>query len=126
MYEVRQQVCLLFKNSTEKIYAKSTASVTISVTESIPDPSAQDITTTPNSTGGDDIEIKLNVTGEPTLQPQTVEKEIDINRNPSASDQVKEWSGGDRITPTFNIDGTVIINWKETELRKVLTEKGYI
>jgi hypothetical protein len=52
--------------------------------------------------------------------------EIDINKNPSASDQVKEWSGGDRITPTFYIDGTIIINWKEMELRKVLAEKGYI
>ena len=77
MYELRQQVCLLFKNSTKKIYAKSTASVTISVTESIPDPSAQDITTTPNSTGGEDIEIKLHVNGEPTLQTQNVEKEIE-------------------------------------------------
>ena len=52
--------------------------------------------------------------------------EVDVNTNPSAAEQIKEWSGGDRTTPTFNIDGTIIVNWKEMELRKVLAEKGYI
>ena len=52
--------------------------------------------------------------------------EVDVNITPGASEQVKEWADGNRTTPTFDIDGTIIVNWNETELRKVLTEKGYI
>ena len=52
--------------------------------------------------------------------------EVDVNTTPGAAEQVKEWADGNRITPTFNIDGTIIVNWKEMELRKVLAEKGYI
>jgi hypothetical protein len=51
---------------------------------------------------------------------------VDVNTTPGAAEQVKEWADGNRITPTFNIDGTIIVNWKEMELRKVLAEKGYI
>jgi hypothetical protein len=78
MYELRQQVCLLFKESTEKIYAKTTAQVTISTTESIPDPGSQDITVTPNSSGGKDIEIDLRVLGSPSVQTQDVTKEVEV------------------------------------------------
>ena len=52
--------------------------------------------------------------------------EVDVNITPGASEQIKEWSGGTRTTPTFNVDGTIIIDWKEMELRKALAEKGYI
>lgn len=52
--------------------------------------------------------------------------EVDVNTTPGASEQVKEWTGGNRTTPTFNIDGTIIVDWKEMEVRKVLAEKGYI
>ena len=52
--------------------------------------------------------------------------EIDVNTTPGAAEQIKEWSGGNRTTPTFNIDGTILIDWKEMELRKILEEKGYI
>jgi len=52
--------------------------------------------------------------------------EVDVNTTPGATEQVKKWADGNRTTPTFNIDGTIIVNWKEMELRKVLAEKGYI
>jgi hypothetical protein len=77
MYELSQEVCLVFKTSTEKIYARSIDDVTISTTENIPDPPSQDITVTPNSSGGMDIEIKLRVLGSPSIQTQVVTKTID-------------------------------------------------
>ena len=52
--------------------------------------------------------------------------EVDINKVPLASEQVKQWADGNRTTPTFDIDGTILVNWNEKELRKVLTEKGYL
>ena len=52
--------------------------------------------------------------------------EVDVNTTPGATEQVKKWADGNRTTPTFNIDGTIIVNWNEMELRKVLAEKGYI
>ncbi len=52
--------------------------------------------------------------------------ELDINKVPLASEQVKQWADGNRITPTFDIDGTILVNWNENELRKILTEKGYL
>jgi glutaredoxin len=52
--------------------------------------------------------------------------EVDINKVPEASEQVKKWANGDRITPTFDIDGTILVNWNEKELRRILTEKGYL
>ena len=52
--------------------------------------------------------------------------EVDINKVPLASAQVKKWADGNRITPTFDIDGTILVNWNEKELRKVLAEKGYL
>jgi hypothetical protein len=78
MYELSQEVCLVFKTPTEKIYARSVDDVTISTTENIPDPSAQDIAVTPNSTGGKDIEIILRVLGSPSIPTQVVTKTVDV------------------------------------------------
>ena len=52
--------------------------------------------------------------------------ELDVNISSEAAEQVKKWANGNRTTPTFNIDGTVIVDWDEGELRKVLAEKGYL
>ena len=52
--------------------------------------------------------------------------EVDVNTTPEASEQVKKWANGNRTTPTFNIDGTVLVDWNEAELRKLLSEKGYL
>lgn len=52
--------------------------------------------------------------------------EVDINKVPEASEQVKKWADGNRTTPTFDIDGTILVNWNESELRRILKEKGYL
>jgi len=78
MYELNQEVCLVFKSTDEKIYARSIDEVTISTTENIPDPPAQDIIITPNGTGGKDIEIKLRVLGSPSIPTQVVTKTVDV------------------------------------------------
>ena len=49
--------------------------------------------------------------------------EIDIDANPHAADQVKQWTGGKRITPTFDIDGTIVIDFNEQKLNEVLKER---
>ena len=52
--------------------------------------------------------------------------EVDINKVPEGSEQVKKWAEGSRTTPTFDIDGTILVNWNEMELRRILSEKGYL
>jgi hypothetical protein len=107
MYELRQQVCLLFKGSTEKIYAKTTAQVTISTTENIPDPTSQDITTTPNSSGGIDIEIDLRVLGSPSIPTQEVtkviEEEIIDAGEPLDEQGVRDAVGSKEYNVTVNV-----------------------
>ena len=46
--------------------------------------------------------------------------EINVRATPSAADQVREWTGGDLVSPVFDIDGTIIVDFKRDELRKVL------
>jgi peroxiredoxin/glutaredoxin len=46
--------------------------------------------------------------------------EVDIDSNPAASDQVKKWNEGKRITPTFDINGVIIANFDESKLANVL------
>jgi mycoredoxin len=49
--------------------------------------------------------------------------EVDVEANPRAADQVKVWAGGNRVTPTFDIDGTIIVNFNEQKLREVLKDR---
>lgn len=46
--------------------------------------------------------------------------EVVITETPGASEQVKRWTGGNVITPTFNIDGEVIIDFDLPKLKQVL------
>lgn len=46
--------------------------------------------------------------------------EYDVTRNPAASRQVKEWTGGNLTTPTFYINGEVIVDWKVEEVSRAL------
>ncbi len=41
--------------------------------------------------------------------------EIDIDTNPNASEQVKAWNGGKRVTPTLDVGGVVISNYDEAK-----------
>ena len=46
--------------------------------------------------------------------------EVDISATPGAAEQVRKWTGGDLTTPTFNIDGAIIVDFNEVKLREVL------
>jgi len=46
--------------------------------------------------------------------------EVDIYGVPGAGEQVREWCSGKMITPTFDINGTVVINFDEKRLRELL------
>jgi glutaredoxin len=49
--------------------------------------------------------------------------EIDINLVPAGDARVREWVGGKLITPTFNIDGEVVIDFDQEKLRELLLRK---
>jgi glutaredoxin len=46
--------------------------------------------------------------------------EVDVNSIPGAGARVREWAGGKLITPTFDIDGTIIVNFDEEKLTQAL------
>jgi peroxiredoxin len=46
--------------------------------------------------------------------------EYDVTRNPAAAAQVKEWTGGNLTTPTFYINGEVVVDWKIDEVSRLL------
>lgn len=46
--------------------------------------------------------------------------EVDISTNTKGATQVELWTGGFRTTPTFDIDGTLIVDYDEKRLREVL------
>lgn len=50
-------------------------------------------------------------------------KEVDIQRNPNAAAQVREWANGNETTPTFDIDGEIIVEYDEAALKRVLKLK---
>ncbi len=45
--------------------------------------------------------------------------EVDVNAVPGAAAQVREWCQGKLVTPTFDIDGTVVINLDEKRLAEL-------
>lgn len=47
-------------------------------------------------------------------------KEYDVTRNQAAAKQVKEWTGGNLTTPTFYINGEVVVDWKMDEVSRLL------
>jgi peroxiredoxin/glutaredoxin len=46
--------------------------------------------------------------------------EVDISTNLKAAKQVELWANGTRTTPTFDIDGTIIVDYDLAQLEKVL------
>ena len=46
--------------------------------------------------------------------------EVDLAHSKKATVQVRTWTGGNLITPTFDIDGTVIIDFDEDALCRAL------
>ncbi len=52
--------------------------------------------------------------------------EVDIPTTKGAAEQVMTWANGNRTSPTFNIDGEILVDWNEAALTKILKEKGYL
>ena len=46
--------------------------------------------------------------------------EVDVYATPGASEQVKQWANGNVTTPTFDIDGTIVVDFDENKLANVL------
>jgi glutaredoxin len=46
--------------------------------------------------------------------------EVDITTTPGAAEQVEKWANGNRTTPTFDIDGTIVVDYDLPRLKEVL------
>jgi glutaredoxin len=46
--------------------------------------------------------------------------EIDIARNREAAAQIRRWNNGNETTPTFDVKGKIIANFKQSELAEAL------
>ena len=46
--------------------------------------------------------------------------EVDIYATPGATTQIREWADGPLITPTFEINGTIILDFDVEKLKEVL------
>jgi glutaredoxin len=46
--------------------------------------------------------------------------EINVRATPGAEARVRKWTGGPLISPVFDIDGAIVIDFKRSELIKVL------
>lgn len=49
--------------------------------------------------------------------------EVDATTFPGASEQVRKWAGGNLTTPTFNIDGKIVVDFDEEVLASILKNK---
>jgi len=52
--------------------------------------------------------------------------EVDITKNRTAAERVMFWADGNRTTPTFDIDDTIIVDWNKEKLGDTLRQKGYL
>jgi glutaredoxin len=46
--------------------------------------------------------------------------EVNIRAVPEAEAQVRQWTGGPIVSPVFDIDGTIVIDFKRSELLRIL------
>jgi glutaredoxin len=46
--------------------------------------------------------------------------EVDITTTPGASEQVRKWANGNQTTPTFDIDGTIMVDFDVQKLAAIL------
>jgi glutaredoxin len=47
-------------------------------------------------------------------------REVNISLNRTAAQQVREWANGNLVTPTFDIDGTIVVDFDQKRLAEVL------
>jgi glutaredoxin len=50
-------------------------------------------------------------------------REVDIETNVKAARQVRDWAGGNQVTPTFDIDGKIVVDFDEDKLEEILLGK---
>lgn len=46
--------------------------------------------------------------------------EVNVNAVPGAAAQVREWADGNLVTPTFDIDGTIVVDFDVEKLRSLV------
>jgi len=46
--------------------------------------------------------------------------EVDISRDRAAAERVRGWANGNETTPTFNVKGTIVVNFDQAKLNKAL------
>ena len=49
--------------------------------------------------------------------------EVDVNGTPGAAAQVRKWANGNLVTPVFDIDGTIVVDFDEQKLRETLKDR---
>ncbi|MCK5345796.1 MAG: glutaredoxin family protein, partial [Candidatus Heimdallarchaeota archaeon] len=47
-------------------------------------------------------------------------REVDVNKNKKAAEQVREWADGNLVTPTFEIDGKIVVDWNQAEFEEAI------
>lgn len=46
--------------------------------------------------------------------------EVDVTRHMDAAEKVRGWADGKLVTPTFDINGEIVVNWQEKKMREKL------
>jgi arsenate reductase-like glutaredoxin family protein len=46
--------------------------------------------------------------------------EVDISRDRTAAARVRGWADGNETTPTFDIRGTIVVDWDERRMEELL------
>jgi glutaredoxin len=49
--------------------------------------------------------------------------EVDVTIFPGAAEQVRKWANGNLTTPTFDVDGKILVNFDEAKLAAILKSK---
>jgi hypothetical protein len=47
---------------------------------------------------------------------------VDIDVTPGAAEQLKLWAKGTRTTPTFDIEGTILVGYDEKKVEQAIHE----
>lgn len=56
-------------------------------------------------------------------QRQLAYVEVDVNAVPAAARQVRQWANGNLTTPTFDIDGAIVVDFDRRELERLLGQR---
>ena len=51
-------------------------------------------------------------------------EEVNIETDPAAAAQLEAWSGGFQTVPTFDVDGTIVVDFDRRALDRALAARG--